>query len=242
MSVRLPDVATESRSPARSWLYALGIAFTVAAGGVEAWLAVKASYHRHPVAIALALVFLLVASAAIVGMWYDLVRAAGPGPAMLTCSRCGQRYLRCRREGRSRWLVVLGLRSYDCRLCSHRFVASASVPVVSVRAQDQREYLRLPARLPVRCLGVDRISDAVIRDISMGGCRLETEAHFAPGTILFVEFGAPQQGHAVAVRGTVLRPAGPRAYALQFQPPKDRLDRERFRWSVQRLLAAPPAV
>ena len=242
MSVELPDIATQSQSPARSWLYALGIALTVAAAGVEAWLALMAVYHRHPVAIALALVFLLIASAAIVGMWYDLARAAGPGPALLTCPRCGQRYLRRCREGRWGSLVVLGLRGYDCRLCSHRFVASASVPVVSVRAQDQREHLRLPARLPVRCLGVDRISDAVIRDISMGGCRLETEAFFAPGTILFVEFGAPQYGHAVAVRGTVLRNAGLRAYALQFQPPRDRLDRERFRWSVQRLLAAPPAV
>jgi hypothetical protein len=100
--------------------------------------------------------------------------------------------------------------------------------------------MRLPAQLTVRCLAPDGITEATVMDISMGGCRLETDAALPDGTVIFLELGAAERGNAVAVEATVLRSAGPHAFAVRFQAPGDPHDRERFRWFVQRLLAGPP--
>jgi hypothetical protein len=222
----------------------VGAVLTVAAAGVQAWLGLIALERQHPVAFGAAAAFLVAAVVAVSGMWLGLSRpparlAPDEAASALTCPRCGQPYVRRRDGGLTGLLVSLGRRAYFCQLCSHRFIGPASAALAGDQG-DHREHMRLAARLPVRCLAPEGITEATVMDISMGGCRLETDAPLADGAVIFLELGAAERGNAVAVEATVLRSAGPRAFAVRFEAPGDPVDRERFRWFVQRLLAAPP--
>ncbi|MBI4594308.1 MAG: PilZ domain-containing protein [Candidatus Rokubacteria bacterium] len=223
----------------------LGVGLTVAAAAVNAWVLWVAAGRPHVVTGAVAALILVASVAAVVAMWLDLSRnraGAAPAAAPHRCPRCGQAVAqRAPARMLSRALARVGVVAYACTLCGRRSIGRARGPA-SDAASDQRRHRRLSARFPVRYLDGDGIADAVVTEISVGGCQLETSAPLVAGAGLVLELGAPEQGNVLAVEATVVRTVGPGAFALRFAPPVERRDRDRLRWIVQRLLAAgPPA-
>lgn len=225
--------------------YAVGAGLTTAALALSVWLALLAVERPHPLSVGLAALFFLAALATLALMWRELTRpGARPRTAVagpIRCPRCGQDHIRPQPDGRLTGLLArVGAGLYNCQLCSKRFLARAGASAAWTAA-DLRLHMRLPANVPIRCLTPGGMVDAVITDISMGGCRLETDAAVADGAVLYLELGAAEQGHPFAVEARVVRAAGPHAFALRFTPPDGRPDRERLRWFVQRLLAHRPS-
>lgn len=218
--------------------YAAGLGLTLAAAAVDAWL-VRVSVQRpHPLTIVVAAGVVTASLVTAALMWREL----GQQPGRTSCPRCGRPELRARHDWWAASLFApIGLGLLACRLCGTRLVGRAAPAAALSRPTERRRHLRLPARFAVRVLVYTSLLEAVVSDISVGGCRLETGIQLFTGEPLAVELISPERGNALVVESTVVHAAGPHSFGVVFRPPDGTRDRKRLRWVVHRLLAGRAA-
>ncbi len=145
------------------------------------------------------------------------------------CPRCGRHFVqRAHRTGvLEQLLSVAYIYPFRCQVCMHRFRALRWGQRYRRRAQDRREFERIPVRVPVRLLGIPRPASAETIDLSVNGCNVVTDALLETGTVVELEFDVQPGGSPVAVEAAVVHsthPGGAGLVFLRIRPEeKDRL-------------------
>ena len=103
-----------------------------------------------------------------------------------------------------RLLNRLGVFTYRCQVCTHRFRVFRSGARYATQEFDQREYRRLTAQIPA-ALTVDQPTfNGIITDVSMGGCTIQTDAMFPRGTFVEVLLKPPQSQMDIKVDAAMI--------------------------------------
>ena len=124
----------------------------------------------------------------------------------LHCPNCGTPFVRLiHQSGLSeRLLNRLGVFTYRCQVCTHRFRVFRSGARYATQEFDQREYRRLTAQIPA-ALTVDQPTfNGIITDVSMGGCTIQTDAMFPRGTFVEVLLKPPQSQMDIKVDAAMI--------------------------------------
>ena len=123
------------------------------------------------------------------------------------CPMCHEDYVRrVRREGLGeRLLSQFYLYPFRCQLCGKRFRArQPGVRYVRID-EDHREYRRIPVHYDA-ILAVEREhSEGVVKDISLGGCTVDTPTRLSPGTILQLGLRPPGYKNGITIEAAVVR-------------------------------------
>ncbi len=146
-----------------------------------------------------------------------------------TCPRCEKSFVqRVPMEGMlerlAAWLYVY---PYRCQLCTHRFTwGQFGERPSGALSVDRRQYLRFTVRFPVSFSGEAR-GDGMIKNVSMGGCAIETDVRLAVGKILRLQLAIPEHERPIQVEAAVVRAAHGTSTGLEFlriaPPEKTRL-------------------
>jgi hypothetical protein len=134
------------------------------------------------------------------------------------CPQCGRDFVRrCRRRGALEQLLsVAYVYSFRCQLCTHRFRAMEWGRRYERQQIDQREYERIVARFPAAFSGGQIEGAAVVTDLSMGGCGLETGVQLEVGALLELQLQTSEQDPAISVDAAVVRNIRARLAGVQF--------------------------
>lgn len=146
----------------------------------------------------------------------------------LTCPRCGKDFVRrTPRQGvLEQFLSLAYVYPFRCQLCTHRFRAMEWGKRYQKHASDKRQYERIPVRIPASFSGGEQEGRAVVTDLSMGGCGMETDATFTEGGLLELRLHTSDQAPPITVEAVVrsVRAKFAGLQFLRFQPEdKDRL-------------------
>ena len=138
--------------------------------------------------------------------------------ALPKCPACHEDYVRrVRREGLiERLLSLFYVYPFRCQLCSERFRArQPGVRYVRID-EDRRAYDRIPVSYAA-ILSVDREhSEGVVKDISLGGCSVDTRTPLAPGTILQLGLQLPGRKDGITIDAAVVRTSRLGSVGLEF--------------------------
>jgi len=141
----------------------------------------------------------------------------------LHCPACGTPFVRLIHQPgiMERLLNRVGVFTYRCQVCTHRFRVFRAGARYATQEFDQREYRRLNAQIPA-ALTVDQPTfDGVITDVSMGGCTIQTDAMFPRGTFVEVLLKPPQSQMDIKVDAAMIcsqRGATVGLKFLEFEP------------------------
>lgn len=75
---------------------------------------------------------------------------------------------------------------FRCSSCSHRFLASRLWLHHPSHPVDRREHLRIPVRLYLSFSGGKVRGEGTVRDLSIGGCIINSETHVHPDDIFYL--------------------------------------------------------
>jgi hypothetical protein len=130
------------------------------------------------------------------------VTAAGP-----RCPRCGQRTTRrCERAGRlERLLSVVYVYPFRCQACTGRFRALRWGTRYAKETIDRREYERAAVNVPATFLTRGMHGRGQLRDLSLGGCGLETDFPLVAGDTLRLELHLPRQAAPIVIEAATAR-------------------------------------
>lgn len=112
---------------------------------------------------------------------------------------------------------------YRCEACSSRFrsLEWGRRYTKETRADDRRRYERFEIRCPAwfsadEARPPSRQGEAVLTDLSLGGCGLETDAHLAQGMVLRLQIQTWEDQLPILVDRAVVRSIRPRIAGLEF--------------------------
>ena len=75
---------------------------------------------------------------------------------------------------------------FRCPSCSHRFLASRLWLHHHSHPIDRRKHLRIPVRLYLSFSGGKVHGEGTVRDLSIGGCIINSETHVYPDDIFYL--------------------------------------------------------
>lgn len=126
---------------------------------------------------------------------------------------------------------------FHCQFCDYRFTAF-HLKGLQVQEEDVREYERIPARLPAEIASEGgQTAQAVVTDLSIAGCSLETAAAPSPGELLRLQFQISKDVSPFVVDAAAVRFAGHGKVGLQFLRIREE-EKERLRQFVRGLSVA----
>ena len=108
-----------------------------------------------------------------------------------------------------------------CQACGHRFKALPSRGRAVPPGLDRRQYDRLVTHVPIIFAasgnsGESRTGGGVVRDISLGGCYLQTATPPAVGTRLSLELQPGANTPAILVETAIVRTVQPGGLGVEF--------------------------
>jgi PilZ domain len=134
------------------------------------------------------------------------------------CPACYEDYARrVRREGLIEHLLSqFYVYPFRCQLCGKRFRArQPGVRYIRID-EDRREYERIPVNYDA-ILSVEREhSEGVVKDISLGGCSVDTRTPLSPGTILQLGLQLPGDRGGITIDAGVVRTSRPGSVGIEF--------------------------
>lgn len=135
----------------------------------------------------------------------------------LTCPQCGQdKVFRSRCSTLIERLQSFACISpFHCQSCSFRFSASRLGYSFPVRMMDRREHLRIPVRLFLSFSGGKVRGEGMVRDISMGGCVIESQASVHVDDIFYLQIVLENEQAPIEVAAMV-RSVSSRGIAFKF--------------------------
>ena len=154
------------------------------------------------------------------------------------CPQCGKDFVRrSHRQGKiEQFLSLVYVYPFRCQLCTHRFRSLQWGTRYTRQSVDQRQYDRIPVRIPVSFSGDQTKGQGVLTDLSMGGGTLETDATLTSGALLQVSLQPSERDSHMTVEAAVVRSVRASSVGLEFlriQP----ADRESLRQFVFRILS-----
>ncbi len=134
------------------------------------------------------------------------------------CPQCGRDFVqRTHRQSLLEQLLSLVyVYPFRCQLCTHRFLALQWGRRYVREAIDKRQYQRIATQIPVAFAGDQIEGTGVVRDISMGGCGLETDAQLSAGALLQLQLRISDQEAPVIVDAAAVRMVRPKFIGVQF--------------------------
>ena len=134
------------------------------------------------------------------------------------CPQCGKEFVRrSHRQGTlEHMLSVIYVYPYRCQLCTFRFRAMQWGAQYSRQLVDQREYERIPVRLPVTFAGDRAKGQGALTELSMGGCSLQTEAILKPGDLVQLSVKPSEQDPPITVETAVVRSVRATTLGVEF--------------------------
>lgn len=135
-----------------------------------------------------------------------------------TCPRCGKDFVRrtMRKGILELALSAVYLYPFRCQLCTHRFRAMQWGVRYAKQAIDKRQYERIPVRIQASFSGGEQEGTAVVTDLSMGGCGMETGTPFTEGGLLELRLHVTEQAPPIGIEAAVVRSAREKFAGLQF--------------------------
>jgi hypothetical protein len=105
---------------------------------------------------------------------------------------------------------------FRCQLCGKRFrVRQPGIRYIRIE-EDRREYERMPVTYDA-ILSVGREhSEGVVKDISLGGCSVDTRTPLSPGTILQLGLQPPGYEGGITIDAAVIRTSRPGSVGMEF--------------------------
>ena len=160
----------------------------------------------------------------------------------VTCPRCRSRFVR--RVGRAgaveRLLSVAYLYPFRCQICELRFKRLRWGERYVRVELDRRDFTRVPTSIWTAVVWQGRQTEGTVRDLSVAGCWLETDAPIPIGELprLTLE---PENEAPIHVEVAEVRAVGAGRLGLRFVRVEP-VHRERLCQTVaDRLTASPPA-
>lgn len=134
------------------------------------------------------------------------------------CPQCGRDFVqRTHRQSLLEQLLSIAyVYPFRCQLCTHRFRAMQWGIRYVREAIDKRQYQRIATEIPVTFTGDQIEGTGVVKDISMGGCGLETEAQLSAGALLQLRLRISDQEPPVTVDAAAVRIVRSRFIGAQF--------------------------
>ena len=141
--------------------------------------------------------------------------AAPPGPR---CPRCHRQITRrCPRSGTlERVLSSIYIYPFRCQICTKRFRALRWGTRYSKAVIDRREYERAAVHIPVTFTARGEQAQGELKDVSLGGCALQTEFPLSPGETVRMELSLPRQTSAIVIEAAIVRSASEGRVGLSF--------------------------
>lgn len=136
---------------------------------------------------------------------------------LLTCPQCGQDTVfrsRCS-TFMERLRSFACISPFHCQACSFRFSASRLGYRYPDRMIDRREHLRIPVRLFLSFSGGKVRGEGTVRDISMGGCIIESQASVHVDDIFYLQIVLENEQVPLEVAAMV-RSVSSRGIAFKF--------------------------
>ena len=134
------------------------------------------------------------------------------------CPACYEDYVRrVRRKGLIEHLLSqFYVYPFRCQLCGKRFRArQPGIKYVRID-EDRRAYERIPVTYEA-ILSVEREhSEGVVKDISLGGCSVDTRTPLSPGTILQLGLLPPGYKGGITIDAAVVRTSRRGSVGLEF--------------------------
>jgi hypothetical protein len=123
------------------------------------------------------------------------------------CPRCSKEYVRrVSRVGLGERVASLFyVYPFRCQLCGHRFKLLQWGAKYRRIEEDRREYERMAANFPVTFVAGAVNGQALVVDISMAGCTLQTEAQLAEGNILQMGLQVSNTPQPINVEAAIIR-------------------------------------
>ena len=81
--------------------------------------------------------------------------------------------------------------TFECQPCQLRFQVSQQEISHSAATQDRRQTTRVPVRVPVDLECGEIAAEAIVTDISKGGCLVEVQQPLTVGQLLRLKFPPP---------------------------------------------------
>jgi hypothetical protein len=127
----------------------------------------------------------------------------------ITCSRCRRPYVQAVKidSVADRALSLLYSRPFRCQVCRRRFHLLQWGVCQERSVSERREYERRPVRTSASLLNEhgDLVGVGIVKNLSMGGCAIETEAHLPMGSLLRLKIDAIGQQPAITVESAIVR-------------------------------------
>jgi hypothetical protein len=155
-----------------------------------------------------------------------------------SCPNCSSQFIkRVRRTTTYEKVVSLFfVYPFRCQLCGHWFKLFQPGTRYFRVDEDQREHQRMAVNIPVELAQNRSRCEAVVIDISIGGCTVRTNDPFALASVVKVELRVPNEAIPLSVDAAIVRNTGNGRVGLEFlQFQRD--ERQRLRHFVQSLLA-----
>lgn len=134
----------------------------------------------------------------------------------LICPQCGKDQVR-RSASLSlgeRLASLFFLNPFQCQLCSHRFLA-CRVGRQAAPQQDRREHHRIPVHLSLAFSGGRIRGKGTVRDMSIGGCLIETDALVRVNDIFYLQLKIAEHEPLLEV-AAIVRSVRGRRIGLKF--------------------------
>lgn len=135
----------------------------------------------------------------------------------ITCPSCRKSdVLRSRPQSPREYVAGwIGIMPFHCQQCSHRFLAWRRGKEGSGHPIDRREHPRIPVRLFLSFSGGKVRGEGTVKDLSLGGCVIQSETQVHVDDIFYLEIGITPNEPPIEVAAMV-RSVSSRGIALKF--------------------------
>ena len=110
---------------------------------------------------------------------------------------------------------LLWVSPFRCQSCSCRFLAFRGGPRCVKGLVDRREHRRIPVRLSLSFSGGKIRKEGIVRDLSLGGCVIESNAKVRVDDIFYLKIFIDEDGPPIETAAMV-RSVGPRRIGFKF--------------------------
>ena len=140
------------------------------------------------------------------------------------CPKCGKYFTKrvMEEDAADTTSTLRGLLAYRCQLCTKLFRATPPVPgdkpAAEIEPATRRQYIRVPVEFPAR-LWTSHSKfphTGVVKEITMGGCSLETDIHLVQGEDIRIELSLSEQESPVMIQKATVATVRPTGFGLQF--------------------------
>ena len=125
----------------------------------------------------------------------------------LACPICSAEFVkRVTKYGfKERLLGRIGVYSFRCQICRHRFRALQRSIRYPSNEKDQREYERLAMNFPISFVGENIAGAGAVFDISINGCGFATDVALSAGSIMRLTLQISNELEPITIDAAVVR-------------------------------------